>query len=94
MATRPQEKTLIIYPQEITPALEEVLRLMLWSTAPVAAALRADGQDVPTQAEAEQAVALHFLIPYAIQYGMEWRQKAGADLSAMVERANAKGPLN
>ncbi|QBY56126.1 hypothetical protein [Cupriavidus oxalaticus] len=76
------------YPSEITPALREVLSLMVWRSGQIAHVLRAGGADIPKKAEAEQAHVLHWLIQLALEHGSDWWSRAYASLQ---EIQNALG---
>lgn len=71
------------YPSELTPALREVLSLMLWHTGPIAHAMRASGEDIPRKAEAEQAHVLHWLIGLVLEHGDDWREHAAAHIEQL-----------
>jgi hypothetical protein len=71
------------YPTEPTDALLEVLGLMLYTTTPIAHALRAAGTDIPKRCEEEQAYVLHWLIQLALQHGAEWRARAWRSIDEM-----------
>lgn len=71
------------YPADPTDALTEVLSLMLYTTTPIAHAMRAAGADISTKCEAEQAHVLHWLIQLALQHGDAWREKARASMDEL-----------
>lgn len=71
------------YPSEPTDALLEVLGLMLYTTTPIAHALRAAGTDIPKRCEEEQAHVLHWLIQLALQDGAQWRARASKSLEEL-----------
>ncbi len=75
------------YPNELTPELKGVLGLMIFSTAPIAHALRADGEDIPRESEAEQAHVLHWMIGLALEHGQGWRDKVVERLTRIAEEA-------
>lgn len=77
------------WPEQPTPALQEVLGLMIMDTCPIAHAFRAAGEPIPTKTEAEQAFVLHWLIGLALQHGDAWREVAGLELRALRARAKA-----
>lgn len=78
------------YPKDMTPALREVLGMICFELAPLAHGLRAAGYEIEPRAEAEQAFMLHWLIPFALEHGDNWRQAAGAELAKIVAQAKAK----
>lgn len=69
------------YPSEMTPALQEVLSLMLWNTGPIAHVLRDGGAEIKPKAEDEQAHVLHWLIQLALRHDEAWRSRAVARLN-------------
>lgn len=72
------------YPQEMTPALRDVLELMIFRTSPIAHALRASGEDIPFKVEAEQAHVLHWMIGLALEHGDGWSEKVSERLDAIA----------
>ncbi|MBB3315150.1 hypothetical protein FHT77_000992 [Rhizobium sp. BK181] len=64
------------YPADLTDDLREILSMMMWTTGPIAHALREGGQDIKRKAEDEQAEVMHWLIGLALEHGSEWRAKA------------------
>jgi len=82
------------YPAEMTEEIRDILSLMMWSTGPMAHALRDGGEDIPRKAEAEQAHVMHWLISLALQYGDGWRAKASdriREIQATVKAAASGG---
>lgn len=75
------EQLALAYPAELTPALREVLGLMLWTTTPIAHALRSGGAEIRPKAEEEQAHVLHWLIQLALRHDEAWRSRAVAKLN-------------
>lgn len=75
------------YPEKLTDALRDVLGLMVFTTGPIAHAMRAAGENIPEKAEAEQAFVLHWLIGLALKHGTGWRPIAGAHLDELVKKA-------
>lgn len=73
------------YPEELTPALREVLGMMLWHTTPIAHALRASGQAIARKVEDEQAVVLHWLTGIVLQHGDEWQKNAAIELRKLTD---------
>jgi hypothetical protein len=78
------------YPKEMTPALREVLGMMCFEFIKLVQGFRAAGYEIKTRAEDEQAFMLHWLIPFALEHGDNWRQAAGVELSKIYEQAKAK----
>lgn len=68
------------YPDELTPALREVLGLLNFQTGPIAHIYRAAGHAIPKRCEDEQAFVLHRCIRAAIEHGDDWRDHMQADL--------------
>jgi|GEM_PF-2762228 len=77
------------YPTEPTDALLEVLGLMLYTTTPIAHALRAAGTDIPKRCEEEQAHVLHWLIQLALQHGTDWRERARKSIEELQAATQA-----
>jgi hypothetical protein len=78
-------------PERLTPALRDVLGLMLWQTTPVAHALRAAGHTIDRKAEAEQAHALHWLLGFALTDGVDWHKTAAVALRQLTDGINQRG---
>lgn len=74
------------YPAELTPALAEVLGQPNFQLHPIWMALREVGIEIKPRYENEAAAALHFLIPFALEHGMDWQRHAADQL---VELRNA-----
>lgn len=81
----------LVYPREITPALAEVLGMPNFQLHPVWMALREVGVTIAPRYEAEAAAALHFLIPFALDHGADWRIAAGLKLREMKIAQAASG---
>lgn len=79
----------IPYPEELTPALAEVLGMPPYALAPYWQALRACGEPIVRRYEAETGAALHFLIPFALEHGMDWQEKAHHALNDRLDLARA-----
>ena len=77
------------YPTEPTGALLDVLGLMLYTTTPIAHALRAAGTDIPKRCEEEQAHVLHWLVQLALQHGAEWRARAAKSIEELQAATQA-----
>lgn len=71
------------YPDQMTPALAEVLGMPNYRMHPIWMALREVGVVIASRYEDEMAAALHFLIPIAIEHGDDWRAEAARALKAM-----------
>lgn len=68
------------YPLHVPSPLAEVLGMPPHQLHPVWMALREVGVEVPERYEGEVSSALHFLIPFAIEHGVEWRGAAAKEL--------------
>lgn len=68
------------YPKELTPALAEVLGQPNYLMHPIWMALREVGFAIKPRYEDELAAALHFLIPFALEHGLDWRSHAAVKL--------------
>lgn len=77
-------------PADITPPVQDVLRLMIWNTAPIAHALRATGRAIPRKCEDEQAIALHWLLGFALEHGADWHKHAAIALRQMTDQMTDK----
>jgi hypothetical protein len=64
------------YPAELTPALKDVLGQPNYKLHPIWMALREVGVVINQRYEDEQAAALHFLIPIALEHGDDWQRHA------------------
>jgi hypothetical protein len=73
------------YPEKMTPELEDVLGLPIFTTAPLAHAFRAAGENIPHKVEAEQAFVLHWLIGLVLAHGPAWRSIAAARLDVLAK---------
>lgn len=84
----------LIYPEELTPALAEVLGLMIFKTGPIAHGFRAAGHNIKPKVEAEQAFVLHWLIKLALRHGDGWQPIAGEQLGEIVKIAKRSPPID
>ena len=79
------------YPTDLTPALAEVLGLPNFRLHGLWLSLRDAGFKIRQRYEDEQAAALHFLIPFALEHGEDWQSKASERLKELCdERALRK----
>ncbi|MNN90192.1 hypothetical protein D3C81_2081000 [compost metagenome] len=62
---------------------------MLYTTTPIAHALRAAGTDIPKRCEEEQAHVLHWLVQLALQHGAEWRARAAKSIEELQAATQA-----
>lgn len=72
------------YPDHVPTPLAEVLGMPPYALHFWWKALRDVGVDVPRKYEGEVAAALHFLVPFAIEHGEEWRDRAIAELRELI----------
>lgn len=75
------------YPQQITPALREILGMMVFELSPIAHAFRAAGHEIKRRAEDEQAFVLHWLIGLALEHGDGWRARAADEIERLAASA-------
>lgn len=73
------------FPKMLTEPVRDVLSLMLWSTTPIAHALRAGGHTIERKVEDEQAVALHWLLGFALEHGEDWQRHAAIALREITQ---------
>jgi hypothetical protein len=74
-----------IYPDDMNDALRFILGIPNFQCASMASALRADGQDIPRKAEAEQAAVLHWLIKAALDRPNDWKDWAIGELGRIAK---------
>lgn len=70
----------MMFPEKMTPAIDDALGTMVFVTAPIAHLFRATGDDIPTKAEREQAHVLFWLLRLAIEHPEDWRQHVAEEL--------------
>jgi hypothetical protein len=82
----------LIYPRELTAPLKQLYSLAWtpWVLRDVWMALREVGEPIATKAEEEAAAAIHFLMPFVLEHGLEWREKVAERLLAMKAEAEAR----
>ncbi|MFM0507700.1 hypothetical protein [Paraburkholderia sp. RL17-373-BIF-A] len=80
-----------VLPDQLTPPVQDVLGLMLWKTTPLAHALRAGGFTIERKTETEQAVALHWLLGFALKDGDDWQKTAAVALRQLTDAAKQPG---
>jgi hypothetical protein len=73
------------FPKTLTEPVREVLSLMLWETSAIAHALRAAGHTVDRKVEDEQAVALHWLLGFALEHGADWQRHEALALREITQ---------
>lgn len=72
----------LVLPSEMTPAIREVLGMMIFTTGPIANGFRMAGCEIQKKAEEEQAFVLFWLLKHAIAHGDDWRKHAAEELPA------------
>ncbi|WP_157637562.1 hypothetical protein [Burkholderia ubonensis] len=77
------------YPDEMSPALRDVLGRPNFWCGPIAHEMRAAGAEIKTKAEDEQAHVLHWLVKLVLDHGDDWQKHAATDLRAIREKADA-----
>jgi hypothetical protein len=78
------------YPTDLTPALADVLGMPNFQLHPIWMALREVGVEIKPRYENEQAAALHFLIPLALEHGDDWQRHAANRLRELREQHLAR----
>lgn len=76
----------LVFPAEMTPAIAEVLGIMIWQSGELGRIFRQAGFDIKPKAEAEQAFVLHRFLLLALKHGDSWRKEAGADIAAQINK--------
>jgi hypothetical protein len=71
------------YPAWLPVGVAEVLGMPNFHLHPISLALREVGIDVPHRFEGEMAAALAFLLPIAIEHGVDWRAHASGELQRL-----------
>jgi hypothetical protein len=61
---------------ENSPDIKEVLGLMIFTTGPIAHALRNHGHVIPRRAEDEQVAVILWLLKMVQDHGPDWRKHA------------------
>lgn len=78
-------------PEQITPAIRDALGVMNFQTGPISHALRADGHNIKTKCEDEQAYVLFWFLKLAIEHGDQWREKVGDELARIRDARKPTG---
>jgi len=78
------------YPTDLTPALADVLGMPNFQLYPIWVALREVGVEIKPRYEDEQAAALHFLIPFALEHGDDWKRHAADRLIDLRAKHQAR----
>jgi hypothetical protein len=78
------------YPTDLTPALAEVLGIPNFRLQRLWMELREAGVHINSRYEDEQAAALHFLIPFALEHGRDWQIHASARLAELRTQHSAR----
>ncbi|KVV12360.1 hypothetical protein WK77_05970 [Burkholderia ubonensis] len=77
------------YPDEMSPALRDVLGRPNFWCGPIAHEMRAAGAEIKAKTEDEQAHVLHWLVKLVLDHGDDWQKHAETDLRAIREKADA-----
>lgn len=81
----------IDWPEEITPALAEILGRPNFMCGSIAQIYRRAGFDIPNKAEAEQAFVLHRFVKIWAEHGDGWANAAAQDMQLHAEKAVSRG---
>ena len=60
-----------------------------WCASVVVPILRAQGQDIPKKAEAEQAAAIYWMLSLYEKHGENWREEIAKIVSTLAETEKA-----
>ncbi|MCM2547611.1 hypothetical protein EFP18_12180 [Burkholderia glumae] len=85
----PESDPPLVYPNDLTPELLDVLGRPNFWCGPIAHAMRDAGADIRRKSEDEQAHVLHWLVKLVLGHGAAWQPAAGAALSQICEKAEA-----
>lgn len=84
-----KEQFKLLWPDELTEPLREVLGMPNFQCGPLAHCYRAAGHNIARKVEDEQAFIIHRYVPLALKYGADWRKHAGNDLQTAIDKAKA-----
>lgn len=76
----------VTYPAELTEPLAEALSMEFGQLAEIADRLRTADDKIPTGPDADVVHALHFIIPFAIRDGADWKKTARAALPPRIAK--------
>jgi hypothetical protein len=74
------------YPSELSPALAYVLGMGPGEAITLVRAMREVGFEIKHRYEDENAAVRHYLIPFVLEHGDDWRDYAIADLQLRLAR--------
>ena len=74
------------YPEELNEHLLKILGMVNFAARPFAEALRADGVDIPTKSEVEQATVIHWMLGIYLEHGDDWREEVGRQLDRIGDK--------
>jgi hypothetical protein len=77
---------------EFNEEVRWILGRPCFTVLPVVHYLRANGQNIPTKAEEEQAAAIFWMLGQYLEHGKGWNEKANAILKAHFEASKAEQP--
>lgn len=75
----------ILYPPEMSDALRDVLGMHPGHVITFVGVMRQAGYAINTRYEDENAAVRHYMIPFAINYGNDWRRRALEHLTYLRE---------
>ena len=78
-----------LLPSEMTPEIGDVLRLMVYTTGPLAHLFRAGGAAIPKRIEDEQAFILFRFLHLALVHGAAWKKVSDLEVGAALARSKA-----
>ena len=74
------------YPKELNPDLMFILGQVNFACRPYAEALRADGVQIDTSSEVEQAHCIHWMLGIYLEHGDNWRKEVGRQLERIAAK--------
>lgn len=73
---------------ELNEHTREILGKPNFWCGPIAHAMKKAGQNIPTNAEDEQAAVIYWLLTIYEKHGVDWRIQAQTELQAIIKAAN------
>lgn len=81
----------LVYPDELTPALADVLGRIDWPyCATIADTFRVYGTPIGRTRQDERAIVVHWAIKLALQHGKRWESVANAIIDDMNQKIKAR----
>jgi hypothetical protein len=68
--------------------VKEILSLMIFTTAPIAHAFRAEGHDIKRKVEDEHQFVIRWLLRLAAEHGPDWKKHAATELDRLQKEAS------